>query len=378
MICILFCFFVDKSRIKWYTVSINQRWKGEVREVRFVCIGVLCLLSLVLLLSCNGAKAVPPEACETRALIVAKGGEHPSAADFLTNAARALCDERGIEVTFAVPPDFETTGERTLALLIGGKTVETVCRVADDVTPPTFSGVRDLSFPVGAGAVLREGVSVEDDCFGAVEWTVDASVLDTSRAGYYAVYYRACDASGNATECIAYVTVYAEEITQAQLDAACDEYLSRLIPASADREQVCRLIYAGLQASLEYWPVSDKTSPVRAAYLALFRDGRGDCYSYFSAACALLARAGIEYLEIERIHDVGEETHYWLMVNLADKGETPRWYHFDPTELDTHGFPHDGCLFTDTELDAYNAFNVGFYDYDRSLYPPSAPESLRR
>ena len=132
-----------------------------------------------------------------------------------------------------------------------------------------------------------------------------------------------------------------------------------------------------MQESISYFPVSDKTSPVRAAYLAMFVEGRGDCSSYFAAAMALLERAGIEYLTIERTSGVREDTHYWLMVNLAKTGESERWYHFDPTELDTGDFAHDGCLFTDAELDAYNAYNVGFYDYDRAAYPSTSAHSLR-
>lgn len=344
-------------------------------RMRGAVLGAVILLTLLLLCACVGR--VPDGATETHLLRVARGGETPTAADFLTEDARARCQRQGIEIAFASEPDFATLGEQTVTLTVGVATVEATCRVIDDVTPPSFSGVRDRSVRIGEGAVLREGVVATDDCFGAVSWTVDASALDTGREGYYAVYYRATDAVGNAAERMAYVTVYAEDVTEEQLYAACDAYLADLIPAGASREDICRLIWTGVQSRISYFPLSDKTSPIRAAYLALFREGRGDCYSYFTAACALLSRAGVDYLTIERTHAEGEETHYWLMVDLAEQGEAPRWYHFDPTELDTGGYPHDGCLFTDAELDAYNAHNVGFYDYDRTAYPPSATQSLR-
>lgn len=344
-------------------------------RMRGAVLGAVILLTLLLLCACVGR--VPDGATETQLLRVALGGEMPPAVAFLTDAARAVCEERGIGVDYAEPPSWDAPGERTVLLAIGEREVVASCVVVEDTTPPVLTGVRDRSFAVGEGAVLRDGVTATDDCFGAVSWTVDASALDTGREGYYAVYYRATDAVGNAAERMAYVTVYAEDVTEEQLYAACDAYLADLIPAGASREDICRLIWTGVQSRISYFPLSDKTSPIRAAYLALFREGRGDCYSYFTAACALLSRAGVDYLTIERTHAEGEETHYWLMVDLAEQGEAPRWYHFDPTELDTGGYPHDGCLFTDAELDAYNAHNVGFYDYDRTAYPPSATQSLR-
>lgn len=350
-----------------------------MRKYPYIGVWLIGLLSLLLFFAvgCAGSLTVPDTACEVRELCVACDGEHPAAIDFLTDAAQSICRERGLTVDFAEHPNFGTPGEQTVQLTVGGEPVEAVCRVVEDTTPPVFSGVRDRSALVGSGVALRDGVSVEDDCFGRIEWTVDTSALNIDCAGFYAVYYRAVDASGNEAERMAYITVYAEEITEAQLYAACDDYLATLLPAEANREEICRAVYAGIQQSVSYYPVSDKTSMVRAAYLALFRDGRGDCYSFFAAAAALLSRAGIEYLAVERTHAEGESTHYWLMVNLAEAGESPRWYHFDPTQLDTGGFDHDGCLFTDAELDAYNAYNVGFYNYDRAAYPQTATESLR-
>ena len=141
-------------------------------------------------------------------------------------------------------------------------------------------------------------------------------------------------------------------------------------------EQKCRAIHAYVQGAIDYFPISDKTDPVRAAYRALFVKGRGDCYSYFASAMMMLRRAGIEYLEIERTHTPGEETHFWLMVNLAPQGETPRWYHFDPTVVKGGGAAGQGCLFTDAQLDAYNRLDPDFYHYDRGAYPPTAIETI--
>lgn len=341
-------------------------------------VGVWLLLSLSLLLFVCCGTNTEPLSLSPRALCVARGGEHPAALDFLCDEARTLCMERGVAVTFDGSPDFSSLGERTAVLSVGGERVEALYRVVEDTSVPTLLGVCDRSVLLGEGVILLSGVSAEDDCFGAVDIRVETGNLDTARPGFYEVTYHATDGSGNQSTKTVHVTVYAEEISREMLDAACRDYLAELIPAGLDdREQICRLIFQGVQERISYFPVSDKTSPVRAAYLAMFRDGRGDCYSYFASARALLEYVGVEYLTVERTSGVREDTHYWLMVNLAKTGESERWYHFDPTELDTGDFDHDGCLFTDAELDAYNAYNVGFYDYDRAAYPRTEERSLR-
>ena len=340
-------------------------------------IGALAVMLLALLLLCACDGRVPTEATETRPLCVALGGETPPAAAFLTENALGVCEARGLTFEYAEAPRFDAVGDVTVRLLVGGREVTAHCSVVEDTTPPTLTGVRDLSFLLGEGAVLREGVSATDDCYGEVKLTVDASMLDTSRKGIYSVYYTATDGQGNATERLAYVTVYDTVVTEQMLDTACDGYLADLLPARADAETVCRRIHEALARDISYFPLSDKTDPTRAAYLALFVDGRGDCYSYFAAARSLLRRAGVECLAVERISEAGELRHYWLMVNLAREGESARWYHFDPTPLDAMGTDHNGCLFTDDELDAYNAVRRDFYRYDRTAYPATDTRSLR-
>ena len=344
-------------------------------RMRRIIMGALVLLTLLLLCACG--TRVPSEACETSPLCVALGGERPAPEDFLTDVARRTCEERGLAVVFAEPPRFDLEGDMTVQLLVGNREVAVACTVVEDTTPPTLTGVRDLSFLVGEGAVLREGVSASDNCYGEVTLTVDASALNTSRAGFYAVYYTAMDASGNATEQMAYVTVYDTPVTSEMLDTACDAYLDALLPDGADAETICRLVYDVLHRDIAYFPISDKTDVTRAAYLALFVDGRGDCYSYFAAALSLLRCAGVDCLAVERTAENGELRHYWLMVDLAGEGETSRWYHFDPTPLDAMGTDHNGCLFTDAELDAYNAARPDFYRYDRTAYPATDTRSLR-
>jgi hypothetical protein len=90
----------------------------------------------------------------------------------------------------------------------------------------------------------------------------------------------------------------------------------------------------------------------------------------------MLGREGIQYKAIERTHEAGEDTHFWLMVNIAPKGEVPRWYHFDPTVVEGGGAAGKGCLITDAQLDAYNEKDKGFYIYDRDRYPSTATDII--
>jgi hypothetical protein len=345
---------------------------------------LLFLLCLPFLFCACGPKALclPTDISEaTVDLCVALDGEKPKAADFLSAEALTWCEQNDVSVDFVMPPDFKTVGEYEVALRlhdVKGRACELTARmtVVQDTISPTLLGVKEISSLVGEGLVLRAGVSAVDDCFGAVEWTVDASAVDTSREGIYSATYRATDASGNVSERTVYVHVWAEKVTEQMLWDKLAPVMGGLFDESATLEQKCRAIHAYVQGAIAYFPISDKTDPVRAAYHALFVKGRGDCYSYFSAAMLMLQCCGIEYLEIERLHEPGKETHFWLMVNLAPEGEEARWYHFDPTLVEGGGAAGRGCLFTDTQLDAYNAVDPGFYDYERSDYPPTATEII--
>ena len=354
------------------------------KTVSMLSLFLLLMLALLLACGCRATWTLPEELGEgTRALCLALDGPVPEATDLLSDAARAYCLEMGISVSLESEIDVHSVGQKQTALVLTDPkgrelTLSAPYEVVKDCVPPTITGARDRAVLLGEGAVLRAGVSVSDDCFGAVTLEIDTSILDTSRVGLYGVTYIARDVTGNETRQTVYVSVYEREISEQELWAACDAYLAELLSDNMSRENICRSIFDAVQRDLYYMPLGDKTDWVRVAYEALFVRGRGDCFSYFAAAKALLTRAGVPCLDIERSHAPGEETHFWLMVNLADEGEAARWYHFDPTELDQGESTHSGCLFTDAELAAYNDYRPGFYDYDRALYPPSAKESLQK
>ncbi len=316
------------------------------------------------------------------ALRVAHGGEVPLAEDFLTEAGREFCRCSGISVAYEAEPDFDVPGEASAVLVLrkSGMADERVTvrfSVVEDTAPPEIEGVTDRAVLLGEGAVLRDGVSVRDDCFGKVTLTVDSSVLDVSRVGYYQIIYTATDAVGNSASRVAYVTVYARDVSEDMLFRRVDALLETLYGADASAEERCRKIFGYLQANLQYLPLGDKTDRVRVAYTALFESRAGDCYSFYAAAWALLERAGIPTLTVERTAGVRADRHWWLMVNLAPEGEEARWYHLDATPL--NGQEEEGffpCLMTDAQLASYDARHPGFYAYDTSAYPASAVEII--
>ena len=339
-------------------------------------------LMTLLLSSCAGEVLPSTLDATPRTLCLALDGPIPEAEDFLSDSARAYLVSEGVDIRLEGELDTTREGSATLTLVLKDargrvQRLKAGYMVVRDVTPPTLSGVCDRSVLLGEGAVLREGVTAADDCFGTVELTVDTRGLDTSRRGCYSVLYTATDASGNQAEQTAYVSVYEREITSEELWEACDGLLAEILTPDMSKEEICRTIYATVQERVLYLPLGDQTDWVRVGYEALFVLGRGDCFSFFAAAKALLTRAGIETLDVERVHAPGEETHYWLMVDLGEQPGQERWYHFDPTEVDPGTTEHDGCLFTDRELDEYNAQRPGFYAYDREAYPATAQTSLR-
>lgn len=361
--------------------STQQNARAFVGKARLLsalsCALLSCVLLCILLCAsgCSKGHLLSEAEDHVRSLRLALGGERPTAADFLSGDGQAFCKQNGIAVSYAgAAPDVVAVGQGQLQLLLSrgqsSRTLTVDYSVVLDTQPPVLHGVTDRSVLCGEGLVLREGVSVTDDCFGTPTLTVDTSRVDVSTAGTYPVVYRAVDGAGNATEQTAVVTVYPFEVSEDMLWARVDALLSELLSPEDTKEQICRRVHAYVKENIAYCGTSDKSDRVRAAYMALFVEGMGDCYSYCAAAWALLTRAGIECLEIQRSPFEVGNAHYWLLVDISATGEAERWYHLDATVLLDDGAP-DGCLLTDAQIDAYSRMTPGFYVYDRAAYPPS-------
>ena len=239
-------------------------------------------------------------------------------------------------------------------------------------TEPPIIVARNIECNVGEGIVWRNQVELSDNCAGEITLSVDSSGVDFNREGSYTVYYTATDASGNSAKAQATVLVVTMNVTDEMLYAEIDKVIARIITPDMNKEAQCRAIYDYVQGNIAYVNTSTKGDWKYAAYMALFSSGTGDCYSYFAASKAFFERLGIENLDIQRLPGYTENTHFWSLVNLGSK-ESPVWYHYDCTRL-TDAYDVSGCLLTDAQVKAYDAWRAGDYFriYDTTKYPATS------
>lgn len=258
---------------------------------------------------------------------------------------------------------------------------------APDVTAPQLLGVQDLTVAMNGVAYYRDGVSAVDDVDGPVAVEIDAGAVDLTVAGEYPVIYSAQDAAGNRVEQTATVTVVEtitvdqgqdeqtedeapeeadggaspSEVTQEDVDRLADEILARITNSGMSQREKAKAIFNYVNRHIKYVGKSDKSSWLIGAYVGLTR-GRGDCYNYFACSKALLTRAGIPNVDLERVG--GKSRHYWQLVNTGDG-----WYHFDACPHPT-GYPMSGFMMTETQARTYTEQvkkarqNYYVYDYD--------------
>lgn len=270
-----------------------------------------------------------------------------------------------------------------------------------DVTPPQLSGVRDLTVALNGTASYREGVSAVDDVDGPVAVTIDASAVDLTVPGEYSVTYSAQDAAGNRTEQTVTVTVVEtatvdqgrdeqtedeppgetgiggvplSEVTQEDVDRLCDQILGRITSSGMSQRDKAKAIFNYVNGHVKYVGSSDKSSWLVGAYVGLTR-GRGDCYNYFACSKALLTRAGIPNVDLQRAG--GNSRHYWQLVNTGDG-----WYHFDACPHPT-GYPLYAFMITEAQARAYTEqvkdARLNYYVYDYGACPVAVegtPEEL--
>lgn len=256
-----------------------------------------------------------------------------------------------------------------------------------DREPPCLIGIKDITVPVGKSVSYRSGVSAVDAVDGAVLLHIDAGAVNLDKPGIYDVIYWAVDAAGNTVRQSARVIVQPpddddeNDALAAQVDELADEILSEITEEGMSQREIARAIFDYVHGNIHYTGSSGKHSWLRAAYNGFTR-GIGDCFNYFACSKALLTRAGIENVDLQRVGGISQ--HYWQLVNVGDG-----WYHFDAC-------PHpreywlDGFLFTEqqardfTETCAQNEDperaerfrNYYVYDYEACpVQPEGMPET---
>lgn len=244
-----------------------------------------------------------------------------------------------------------------------------------DTQPPAIV-TQTVECKVGEGIVWRNFVTLSDNCAGEISLSVDSSRVNVNREGSYTVYYTATDVSGNVSKAEATVLVVSMNVTDEMLYSEIDKVIARIITPDMDKAAQCRAVYTYVQGNIAYVNTSTKGDWKYAAYMALFSSGTGDCYSYFAASKAFFERLGIQNMDIQRLPGYTDNTHFWSLVNIGT-AEKPMWYHYDSTRL-TADFNVSGCLLTDAQVAAYDAWRAGDYFriYDASKYPVSATKII--
>ena len=249
--------------------------------------------------------------------------------------------------------DFSKMGEQTVIIeatdIYGNvTTAETILRIAADTTPPSFSGVSDMTVNKHSSPDYEQGVSAYDSKDGKVPFTVDSSRVNTAKAGTYYVIYTAKDNSGNKA-------TYRRKVVVLH-DAEDTDELVKTIAATLpnDPEAVRDYVRNSISYSAN-WGGSD---PVWYG----FKNKSGNCYVHALCLQRLLTEKGYttQLIWVNHIRD-GRPSHYWLIINLNGV-----WRHIDATPSRMHG---RYSLMTDAQR--YETLVSGNIqrDWDRDKWP---------
>lgn len=283
--------------------------------------------------------------------------------DFVKGAS----DVTQITYSFEGMPDFTHEGEQIVTISAtdegGNKTTGyATLTLAVDNESPVITGANDMTVYIGNSISYRSNVSVSDNCMEGLQLNVDSSAVNLKEAGTYPVTYSAVDYAGNTATVTVNVTVKARTYSEDEVYALADEVLAGIITDNMSKRDKAEAIFNYVKRHVAYAESSNNSDWVKAAFDGFTR-GRGDCYVYASISKALLTRAGIANMDIERIPS-GSTLHYWNLVDIEDGWG---WYHFDtcPRVPDRPQI----FLWTDSQITEYSNSHYNSHNYDRSRYP---------
>jgi hypothetical protein len=262
----------------------------------------------------------PPTGKALRVVHYREQSTRPTPDDFLLSVS----DFGTVTAVFASEPDFDTPGIRSVLIRLtddsGNKGyVRCTLTVLEEAMPPQITGVRNLTTYVDTRPNYTAGVTATDVEGAVLTVRADASGVDLSTPGRYAVTYTATDSRGLTASVTGSVLVV--EVTQAAIRPLAESVLSKVLTDGMTPLEKARAIYDWVRLHISYVAYADKTYWIRAAYYG-FTHGRGDCFVFYAVSRILLDCAGIDNLEIRR--DDPAHPHFWNLVNCADG-----WYHFD-------------------------------------------------
>ena len=277
-----------------------------------------------------------------------------------------IIDATEVKLSFKEAPDTSKAGTVSVTVIAedaGGNKAEASASatIIADTAPPAIYGVKTIYAQQNGTVSYRSGVSAYDNADGNVNVKIDASRVDVTKIGKYTVIYTATDKAGNTATQSA--VVYVTGANQASVNLYADEILAVITTPGMTDRQKASAIYTWCVGHLRYSTATahlmDKF--IEAAYSG-FTTHIGNCYTYYAVASALLTRAGIENMEIQR--DNPYAPHYWNLVKIDGN-----WYHLD-TCPKWKSHPIKTFLLTDQQVKNYSLYELeGYYSFDESLYP---------
>lgn len=242
-----------------------------------------------------------------------------------------------------------------------------------DNTAPVIT-VSDFTIVQGGTVSYKSQAIVIDDFDPSPVLTVDSSAVDIDTLGVYPVTYTCTDSSGNVSTVTVNATVVEltrETVTEDIVLKQAEEVLSEITDDSMSDMEKAFIIYNWSRDNIRYVGTSDKSDWIVGAYDA-FNTLKGDCFTYFACAKALLTAAGIDNLDVMKLRTSEEATnHYWSLINLGDG-----WYHFDSTPFRYSG--DNFFMVTSEELWAWDdKYYEGEHIYITDGLPEVATESVQ-
>ncbi|MCL2407727.1 MAG: transglutaminase-like domain-containing protein [Defluviitaleaceae bacterium] len=309
------------------------------------------------------ADTIPPQADTVE--VTTYIGRPVSAESLVTN----IYDVSPVTVTFVTEPNWDSVSEGYVDLILtdraGNYTIlSSWLNIVYDANPPVFYGLRDF-FVVQHGTVAfrAPGIMAIDARDGEVEFTVDASGLNTGIVGEHTVYFVASDTSGNTARVP--VSVHVTEIDPDDVYDIAWAILETIIRDGMSPFEQAHAVYRWAKDNIQYAAggvVHDNR--INAAHNG-FMLRRGDCFTYYATAAVMLELLEIPNITMQRYG--GRTRHWWSLINVGYG-----WHHFDATR---HSDGGAGFHFTQTRADELSASRGDANDY-YFFHPDTLPPGI--
>jgi hypothetical protein len=306
-----------------------------------------------------------------------KQGVLPDPEKLVTN----IRDVGTVSVTYRAKPDVSRGGETTADILLtdaAGNTavVQVKILVVADEVAPVIKGAANRKYYIGDTIAYKEGVTVTDDQTETPILTVDNSAVHPQTPGVYPVIYTARDAAGNEASVKVFFTIEKRPSGYVEPEAAY-EYarviLKQIATEDMSKPQIAAAIYNWVKLNIRWDNNSDHKNGWAAGAVYGFTQKKGDCFTYYATAKALLDVAGIPNMDVVKVitPQTSQSNHFWSLVDVGDG-----WYHMDCTPR-ANNYADSFFLYTDEEMLAYSRKNKNCFNFDLEAYPQRGTNSVQ-